>query len=158
MAEVQSRQLERLGHVARMPDNRMPKASFVYCLAGCSPCMRSTTSVERRVAHRHFSAAGHARDRFKLVDRRCWREEIVNIGISPLPLTDSVICEVCSRSFRRSSDMKRHRCVAERRLPVPMQRRSRQCGTGVCACVRAWVRSLKVFHHHCISRVSLVSL
>ena len=34
-------------HVARMPDNRIPKG-LVCCLPGCSPCMRSTTSVEGR--------------------------------------------------------------------------------------------------------------
>ena len=70
----------------------------------------------------------------------------MNIGNSPLPVTGSIICEVCSRSFDRSSDMKRHKCVAERRLPVPMQRGSRQCGT--CSLWFVCVGGLTV--HRCL--------
>ena len=84
MAEkVRSRRLGWLGHVARMPDNHMPKRLLFAALPpvrpACGPRLR-----RKDEAHRHLSAAGHARDWFKLVaDRRCWREEIVNIGISP---------------------------------------------------------------------------
>ena len=44
------------------------------------------------MAHRHLSAAGHARDWFELVaDRRCWREEIsCEHWNFPLPVTDFV--------------------------------------------------------------------
>ena len=59
----------------------------------------------------------------------------------PLPVIDSVICEVCSRFFRRLSDMKRHDRVAERCLPVPMQRGSRQWG---CFILLLKERTLKV--------------
>ena len=37
VAEVQSRQLERLGHVARMPDNRMPKRLLFTALPALRP-------------------------------------------------------------------------------------------------------------------------
>ena len=37
-----------------------------------------------------------------------------------------VVCEVCSMTFRRESDCKRHKCVAERRKPVSEQRGSVQ--------------------------------
>ena len=33
-----------------------------------------------------------------------------------------VVCEVCSRSFRREGDKKRPKCVAERQKPVSEQR------------------------------------
>ena len=33
-----------------------------------------------------------------------------------------VVCGVCSRSFRREGDKKRHKCVAEREKPVSEQR------------------------------------
>ena len=39
-----------------------------------------------------------------------------------------VVCEVCSRKFRREGDKKRHKCVAERRKPVWEQRGAVQCG------------------------------
>ena len=38
-----------------------------------------------------------------------------------------VVCQVCSRSFRRESDKKRHKCVAERQKPVCEQRGAAQC-------------------------------
>ena len=38
-----------------------------------------------------------------------------------------VVCEVCSRSFRREGDKKRHKCVAERQKPVSEQRGAAQC-------------------------------
>ena len=38
-----------------------------------------------------------------------------------------VMCEVCSRTFGRESDCKRHKCVAERRKPVSEQRGLVQC-------------------------------
>ena len=69
----------------------------------------------------------------------------------PLPVTDSVIREVCFRSFRRSSDMKRHKCVAERRLPMPVQRGSKQCGT--CSHWFASVGGLAV--HRCLGARSV---
>ena len=47
-----------------------------------------------------------------------------------------VVCEVCSRTFRRESDCKRHKCVAERRKPVSEQRGSVQCQ--MC---KRWFRS-----------------
>ena len=37
------------------------------------------------------------------------------------------VCEVCSRTFRRESDKKRHKCLAERQKPVSEQRGSVQC-------------------------------
>ena len=38
-----------------------------------------------------------------------------------------VVCEVCSRSFRREGDKKRHKCVTEREKPVSEQRGAAQC-------------------------------
>ena len=44
-----------------------------------------------------------------------------------------VVCEDCSRTFRRESDCKRHKCIAERRKP--------QCGSVQCQMCRRWFRS-----------------
>ena len=38
-----------------------------------------------------------------------------------------VVCEVCSRSFRREGDKKGHKCVTEREKPVSEQRGAAQC-------------------------------
>ena len=38
-----------------------------------------------------------------------------------------VVCGVCCRTFRRESDKKRHKCLAERQKPVSEQRGSVQC-------------------------------
>ena len=42
-----------------------------------------------------------------------------------------VVCEVCSRTFRRESDCKGHKCIVERRKPV-----SEQCGSVQCQMCR----------------------
>ena len=39
----------------------------------------------------------------------------------------AVVCELCSRSFRKESDKKRHKCVDERLSPVCEQRDAVQC-------------------------------
>ena len=38
-----------------------------------------------------------------------------------------IVCEVCSRKFRRESDKKMHKCVRERQKPVSKQRGAAQC-------------------------------
>ena len=45
-------------------------------------------------------------------------------------------CEVCGRSLRQQADCNRHKCSAERALPVGLQAGSRQC----CRCGR-WFRT-----------------
>ena len=76
---------------------RHQKPFFRICLTSAQ--LRSRFGDEKRVgekvrsrsprlrwkdkAHRHLLAAGHATDWFRLApDRRCWKEEIVNVGIS----------------------------------------------------------------------------
>ena len=39
----------------------------------------------------------------------------------------TVECKECGRTFRRTSDKKRHKCLAERAKPVKEQRGSLQC-------------------------------
>ena len=47
-----------------------------------------------------------------------------------------VVCELCSRSFRRESDKQRHKCLDERQKPVCEQQGATQCSQG-----RRWFRS-----------------
>ena len=95
MAEkVRSRQFKWLGHVARLPDNHIPRRLlFAALLAVCTACGPQLQCKD--VAHQHLSAADHARNGLRLAaDRRFWGEEIVNIGI-PLPIpTANGICHL----------------------------------------------------------------
>ena len=91
--------------------------------------MQSTTSVEGQGSSTSFGSRS-----CKRLIQACFRSQMLERADCerrnfPLPVIDSVICEVCSRFFRRLSDMKRHECVAEHCLPVPMQRGSRQWET-----------------------------
>ena len=44
-----------------------------------------------------------------------------------IPVVWQVTCEECSRTFRRESDKKRHKCSSERRKPVWEQKGAVQC-------------------------------
>ena len=46
------------------------------------------------------------------------------------------VCEVCARKFRRESDKKRHKCLAERQKPISEQR-----GAVRCQQCHSWFRS-----------------
>ena len=59
--------------------------------------------------------------------------QIVN---APTAVVRDVVCEVCSRNFRRESDKARHKCVNERRKPISEQQGATQC----LQCTR-WFRS-----------------
>ena len=55
---------------------------------------------------------------------------------APIPAVENRIqCSICERSFSQSSDLKRHKCLAERSLPIELQH-----GAIQCSCHR-WFRS-----------------
>ena len=67
--------------------------------------------------------------------RASWRE-LCRLGmenyreaevVRKASIARDVVCEVCSRTFRRESDLKRHKCLAERLKPISKQRGSVQC-------------------------------
>ena len=49
------------------------------------------------------------------------------MGARALVAVRDVICEVCSRTFRRQSDKARHKCMKERRKPIRKQQGAMQC-------------------------------
>ena len=55
-----------------------------------------------------------------------WRERMETCA--PVAVRD-VMCEMCSRIFRRQSDTARHKCMEERRKPIREQQGSIQCST-----------------------------
>jgi len=147
MAEkVKKRRLEWLGHLARMPDHRLPKCMlFGWLLQSrprCGPRKRW-----RDVVHRELKDVGVAEENWYEEAKRsrvgwrrlyreglqCWREQ--QTGNTSVFVRD-VVCKVCSRKLRRPGDKKRHKCVTGRRKPVNEQRGAVQCEV----CLK-WFRS-----------------
>ena len=144
--KVRKRRLEWLGHVARMPDHRLPKSMLFGWLTQPRPRhgpRKRWRDVIRRdlkdigVAENEWcEEAKRSRAGWRMTYRhgleRCERERVVQAS----EVVRGVVCEVCSRKLRREGDKKRHKCVAERRKPVWEQRGAVQCGE----CL-AWFRS-----------------
>ena len=62
-----------------------------------------------------------------------------------------IVCNDCGRSFRRSGDIKRHKCLSERAKPI-----SEQSGAVQCVYCQKWMRSaggLAVHQRKCNSSV-----
>ena len=137
--KVATCRLEWLGHVARMPGGRIPKSALFGWLP--QPCPRySPRKRWRDVIKKDLAAID--------VDENEWYKEacqfragwraIYRLGLEnhaeEQATTQSsgqevreVVCVVCSRTFRRESDKKRHKCSLERQKLVWEQRGAVQC-------------------------------
>ena len=131
---VRRRRLEWLGHVARMPADRAPVQILFGRLSGrhppCGPRRRWKDVVQR-----DMKAAGVDSWFQNAQDRQNWRMFFAE----PPPHTDDsppLRFLLCARDFRRRNDMARHKCIAQRKLPVSQQKGARQC----MKCMR-WLRS-----------------
>ena len=146
--KLRCRRLEWLGHLARMPDDRVPKQLLFATL----PKPRPFCGPQRRwkdVATADLHAAGIANWYTLASNRLEWRVLTSAPVAADLP-SPSISCDTCHRVFRRPGDLARHKCLAERRLPVDQQSGAVQCSS----CSR-WFRSkggLAV--HHCSSASS----
>ena len=143
--KVMGRRMEWLGHVARMPEHRMPKMA----LFGWLPQPRPPGGPKKRwrdMIRQDLKALGISETEwYKHTSQRdCWRT-IYRKGLtdqcSQQQLRSSqpqsqVTCEGCGRSFCRAGDKARHKCIDERRKPVHEQRGAVQCSS----CSR-WFRS-----------------
>ena len=135
--KVRRRRLEWLGHVARMPDHRIPKSVLFGWLPEsrprCGPRRRWRDVVRTDLKDidvdekEWYEEARRSRTGWKVMCRlgmESHREaEVVRVS----SVARDVVCAVCSRTFRRESDRKRHKCLAERQKPVSEQRGSVQC-------------------------------
>ena len=145
--KVKKRRLEWLGHLARMPDHRIPKTALFSWLPQprprCGPkkrwrdVMRKDLKDIELSEEKWFEEAVRSRAGWRVLYRDgvdSYRErQIVN---APTAVVRDVVCEVCSRNFRRESDKARHKCVNERRKPISEQQGATQC----LQCTR-WFRS-----------------
>ena len=130
--KMRHRRLEWLGHVARMPEDRVPlQLLFGRLLAArpfCGPRRRwrDIVATDTKSIPNWFDCAQ---------DRSAWREHVL-VFQPPRAVEKSVLCSSCNRAFSRPQDRARHKCLAERQLPVHQQRGSAQC----VSCCR-WFRS-----------------
>ncbi len=129
--KVKKGKLEWFGHVARMPDHRLPKS----LLFGWLPwsCPRSGPRKRWRDVIRkdlkepiflRLSGIGKQGSP-ELGGGHCasmgWPTTAEAVAASSLGVCE-VECVVCSRRFRRESDRKRHKCIEERQKPISEQR------------------------------------
>ena len=130
--KMRHRRLEWLGHVARMSEDRVPlQLLFGRLLAArpfCGPRRRwrDVVATDTKSIPNWFDCAQ---------DRSAWREQVL-VFQPPRAVEKSVLCSSCNRAFSRPQDKARHKCLAERQLPVHQQRGSAQC----VSCCR-WFRS-----------------
>ena len=148
-SRLRKRRLEWLGHVARMSDVRVPKQLLFGFLPSprhaCGPRRRWRDVISpdlRHIGIEHLAWYGIAQD------RSAWRVSAVgpSLGGPSHDQSQRVDCLICPRTFRRPGDKARHKCSAERSLPIQEQRGAVQCGT-----CRRWFHShggLRV--HHCL--------
>ena len=151
---VLKRKMEWLGHLARMPDQRMPKAA----LFGWLPQPRPRGGPRRRWRDvikkdlkqidveetEWYEEACRSRTGWRALCRAGMqsRTETQTRATCAEPQRRDVECTVCHRVFRRECDKKRHKCTEERQKPVCEQRGATQCS--VCS---RWFRSKGV--HNC---------
>ena len=135
--KVKKRRLEWLGHLARMSEERIPKSA----LFGWLPQPRPRCGPRRRwrdVIRRDLRDIEVGEDEWfeeATLSRAGWRE-ICREGVerhsevsrvqAPAAARE-VVCEVCSRTFSREGDKKRHKCLNERSKPVCAQTGAVQC-------------------------------
>lgn len=147
---LRRRRLEWLGHVARMPDDRLPKQVLFSRLPetrpACGPRLRWKDVVKADLQALGIYGSWYALAQ----DRPQWRTASCSLPETRPDLSTSCVCVECGRLFRRSGDMARHKCRAERSRPIPEQRGSRQCRR----CFR-WFRSQGGFAvHNCLETAS----
>ena len=144
--KVKRRRLEWLGHLARMPEHRLPKSA----LFGWMPQPRPRCGPRKRwrdVVRRDFADIDVEESEWyeKARTSRAGWKGLCNAGMEDYRLAmvphistavRDVVCENCCRTFRRESDKKRHKCLSERQKPV-----SQQQGAIQCLHCRRWFKS-----------------
>ena len=144
--KIKKRRLEWLGHLARMPNHRMPKSALFGWLPQarprCGPRRRWRDVIRRDLKDIEvdesvwYEEATKSRAGWRATCREGMKRCSEGQAVRASAVAREVRCEVCSRKFRREGDKRRHKCLSERRKAVSEQRGAAQCQT----CTR-WFRS-----------------
>ena len=130
--------LEWLGHLACMADHRIPKSALFGWLPQvhprCGPRRKWKDVIRRDLKNiemsesKWYEAATTSRAGWKAAYRLGLKNSNDRTATKHLLVAAyEVVCEVCSRKFRRESDKKRHKCTIEREKPVCEQQGAMQC-------------------------------
>ena len=125
-AKVTKRRLEWLGHVARMPNQHIPKMALFGWLpeprppGGPRKRWRNQIRQDLRavgVSEEDWYEEASHRAGWRAIYRQGLRDQYSQQEVPTQP-QNQVHCQECGRSFRREGDRARHKCIAERQRPV----------------------------------------
>ena len=152
--KISFRRLEWLGHVARMPANRLPQQVFFSWLPKkrpfCGPRKRWKDVISDDF--KKWKMPCDNTSWFTLaVERTQWqstcRTSVLCQLSNPTTAASLHVCEVCQREFHSAAGLKRHKCLDERSKPLP-----EQTGSINCSKCNRWFASQGGFSvHKCIS-------
>ena len=130
--------LEWLGHLARLPDHRIPKSTLLGWLPQPHPSdgprrrwrdvIRKDLKTIELDESKWYEEATASRAGWRATCRLGLGSSIEERAADQLSVgTCEVTYDVCSRKFRRESDKKRPKCRSQREKPVREQRGATQC-------------------------------
>ena len=125
--------MQWLGHLARLPNHRIPKMCFFGCLSEKRP-QGGPKKCWKDIIRKDLNNLNIPESRwYDLANklRSAWRDHYHACLESSQVLSGKVDIQtvVCHRGFRRISDLKRHKCIAEREKPTHEQKGAIECQT-----------------------------
>ena len=135
--KVKKRRLEWLGHLAHMSEERIPKSALFGWLPQphprCGPRRRWKDVIRRDLTDievgedEWFEEATLSTAGWREICREGVERHSEVSRVQAPAAAREVVCEVCSRTFSREGDKKRHNCLNERSKSVCAQTGAIQC-------------------------------
>ena len=133
---LMQRRLEWLGHVARMPDERVPKKLLFGLLRARRPPGRPRKRW-RDCVRADLKCLDALDGWYALAQSRPAWHALYSEYVSPPSVARTVSCDFCHGQFSLQSDLRCHKCLVERMLPV-----EQQSGAVLCDRCDRWFRSV----------------